>query len=103
VDCEERPDVDAVYMDFVQKTTGNGGWPLSVFLTPEGKPFFGGTYFPPNDAYGRPGFKTLLTAITDSWHTKRPELTESADKITSLLQEKIRPAAEIKLTQTDRF
>jgi uncharacterized protein YyaL (SSP411 family) len=60
VDREERPDVDKVYMSFVQATTGGGGWPMSVFLTPALKPFYGGTYFPPEDNYGRPGFKTLL-------------------------------------------
>ena len=60
VDREERPDVDKVYMAFVQATSGGGGWPMSVFLTPELNPFFGGTYFPPEDGYGRPGFKTLL-------------------------------------------
>jgi uncharacterized protein YyaL (SSP411 family) len=60
VDREERPDVDRVYMTFVQATTGHGGWPMSVFLTPDLKPFYGGTYFPPDDRYGRPGFVTLL-------------------------------------------
>jgi hypothetical protein len=100
VDREERPDVDAVYMDFVQKTTGSGGWPLSVFLTPEGKPFYGGTYFPPNDAYGRPGFETVLTAIVDSWQNRREELVESADRLTQLLQERIRADNKIHLDDT---
>src|SRR5437870_5181710 len=68
VDREERPDVDQVYMSFVQATTGSGGWPMSVFLTPELKPFFGGTYFPPKDAHGRPGFSTLLQRISQLWH-----------------------------------
>src|SRR5467141_2990983 len=63
VDREERPDVDDVYMSAVQTMTGTGGWPLSVFLTPEGKPFYGGTYFPPEDRYGRRGFPTLLESI----------------------------------------
>ncbi len=62
VDREERPDVDRIYMTFVQATTGSGGWPMSVWLTPELKPFFGGTYFPPDNRYGRPGFASVLDA-----------------------------------------
>src|SRR5262252_1517266 len=72
VDREERPDVDRVYMTFVQSTTGSGGWPMSVFLTPELKPFLGGTYYPPADQYGRPGFGSLLARIADIW-AKNPE------------------------------
>jgi uncharacterized protein YyaL (SSP411 family) len=63
VDREERPDVDKLYMSFVQAVTGGGGWPMSVFLTPDLEPITGGTYFPPNDAYGRPGFPTVLKII----------------------------------------
>ena len=63
VDREERPDVDKIYMTFVQATTGGGGWPMNVFLTPELKPFFGGTYFPPDNRHGRPGFLQLLQQI----------------------------------------
>ena len=81
VDREQRPDVDAVYMTAVQMMTGSGGWPLSVFLTPDGKPFYGGTYFAPKDMYGRPGFEHLLLAIADTWKNKRAELLESAGKI----------------------
>ena len=66
VDREERPDVDKIYMTFVQATTGSGGWPLNVFLTPELKPFFGGTYFPPDNRHGRPGFLQLLQQIAAS-------------------------------------
>ena len=62
VDREERPDVDRVYMTFVQATTGGGGWPMSVWLTPDLKPFVGGTYFPPEDRYGQPGFQKVLAA-----------------------------------------
>ena len=87
VDREQRPDVDDVYMTAVQMMTGSGGWPLSVFLTPDGKPFYGGTYFPPKDMYGRPGFEHLLLAIADSWKNKRAELLESADKISTILQQ----------------
>jgi len=78
VDREERPDVDKIYMTFVQATTGSGGWPMTVFLTPELKPFFGGTYFPPDNRYGRPGFLQLLQHIHQLWETRREELVESA-------------------------
>lgn len=74
VDREERPDLDNIYMQSVLAMTGGGGWPLSLFLTPEGKPFYGGTYFPPQDKYGRPGFKSLLLAIADAWKYKQPEI-----------------------------
>jgi uncharacterized protein YyaL (SSP411 family) len=87
VDREQRPDVDDVYMTAVRMMTGSGGWPLSVFLTPDGKPFYGGTYFPPKDMYGRPGFDSLLLAIADAWKNKRADLLESADKISSILQQ----------------
>lgn len=87
VDREQRPDVDKVYMNAVQMMTGSGGWPLSVFLTPDARPFYGGTYFPPKDMYGRPGFEHLLLAIDDAWKNKRAELLKSADKISTILQE----------------
>ena len=67
VDREERPDVDRVYMTFVQATTGGGGWPMSVWLTPDLKPFVGGTYFPPEDRYGQPAFKSVLERIATAW------------------------------------
>ena len=81
VDREERPDVDDIYMTAVQTMTGSGGWPLSLFLTPEGKPFYGGTYFPPDDRYGRPGFVTLLQSIAAAWKTRRAELEDSASQL----------------------
>ena len=99
VDREERPDVDAVYMDFVQKTTGSGGWPLSVFLTADGKPFYGGTYFPPIDSYGRPGFESLLASIQDAWQNQRDKILTSADKITSVLNEKVQAGGTLRLNQ----
>jgi uncharacterized protein YyaL (SSP411 family) len=85
VDREQRPDVDAVYMNAVQMMTGSGGWPLSVFLTPEGKPFYGGTYFPPTDMYGRPGFDKILLGIAEAWKEKRADLVDSAGKISGAL------------------
>lgn len=85
VDREERPDVDAVYMQAVRVMTGSGGWPLSVFLTPDGEPFFGGTYFPPSDSYGRPGFEKVLLSIADAWENRRSELVGSAGKLRDIL------------------
>src|SRR4249920_2713508 len=72
VDREERPDVDAIYMEAVQAMTGHGGWPMTVFLTPDGRPFYGGTYFP------RPSFLQLLPAIADAWRNRRDEVMDSA-------------------------
>src|SRR5512135_2324004 len=74
VDREERPDIDAIYMEAVQAMTGGGGWPMTVFLTPEGKPFYGGTYFPPAPRYGMPSFRDVLKAVSDAWRTKRDEI-----------------------------
>ena len=80
VDREERPDIDRVYMTFVQGTTGSGGWPMSVWLTPDLKPFMGGTYFPKEDRFGRPGLITILQRIDELWRTKRQELHDSGGK-----------------------
>jgi uncharacterized protein YyaL (SSP411 family) len=85
VDREERPDVDRVYMSFVQATTGAGGWPLTVFITPDLKPFFGGTYFPPASRWGRPGFPDLLTEIARVWKDDRPKVDEAASELTKRL------------------
>ena len=87
VDREERPDVDDIYMSAVQAMTGSGGWPLSLFLLPDGKPFYGGTYFPPEDRYGRPGFVTLLKAISQAWKNRREELESSATEIDDVIAE----------------
>ncbi len=81
VDREERPDVDDVYMTAVQTMTGAGGWPMSLFLTPDGKPFYGGTYYPPDDRYGRPGFPSVLAAVADAWENRRAELEASAGQL----------------------
>lgn len=77
VDREERPDVDKLYMSFVQATVGGGGWPMSVFLTPDLEPLAAGTYFPPEDSYGRPGFKTVLRSIAEQWQTKQSVVAKS--------------------------
>ena len=81
VDREERPDIDSVYMSVCQAFTGSGGWPTSIFMTADKKPFFAGTYFPPNSRYGMPGFADLLTAIADKWENNRQELLQSAEEV----------------------
>ncbi len=80
VDREERPDVDRLYMLYVQATTGSGGWPMSVWLTPRLEPFFGGTYFPPDDRYGRPGFKAVLREISRAWREDREGVSDAATR-----------------------
>lgn len=87
VDREERPDVDRVYMTFVQAVTGSGGWPMSVFLTPELKPFFGGTYYPPEDRGNKPGLKTLLGRIQEAWVNDRENIEKSAASAIEQLRE----------------
>ena len=86
VDREERPDVDKIYMTFVQSTAGSGGWPLNVFLTPDLKPFFGGTYFPPQARYGRPSFLELLQQIAGLWRERKLEIAASADELHARLE-----------------
>jgi hypothetical protein len=89
VDREERPDVDKIYMTFVQATTGQGGWPLNVFLTPDRKPFYGGTYFPPEPRQGRPAFRQLLQQIHQLWRERQADVVQSATD----LHERLRAAA----------
>jgi uncharacterized protein YyaL (SSP411 family) len=86
VDREERPDVDRVYMLFVQSTTGSGGWPMSVFLIPTIQPFLGGTYYPPDDRYGRPGFGSLLTRLADIWAKQPEKIIEQGNRFTEAIQ-----------------
>jgi uncharacterized protein YyaL (SSP411 family) len=85
VDREERPDLDEIYMNAVQMLTGRGGWPMTMFLTPEGKPFFGGTYFPPEDRHGMPGFPKILRAVAQAYREKIREVSESVEKILDAL------------------
>jgi uncharacterized protein len=87
VDREERPDLDQIYMMAVQLLTRQGGWPMSVFLTPDLKPFYGGTYFPPQDAHGRPSFLRLLSALAEAWAQRRDEVDSSAESITEHLRQ----------------
>ncbi len=85
VDREERPDIDNIYMGAVVAITGRGGWPLSVFLTPDQKPFYGGTYFPPEDRWGIAGFKSVLRSVADAWENRREEITRSGETLTQAL------------------
>ena len=89
VDREERPDVDRIYMTYVQATTGSGGWPMSVWLTPELRPFVGGTYFPPDNRYGRPGFPLLLERIAEAWGKDRERIEQSSINVLAQLQEHV--------------
>ncbi|TFG94984.1 MAG: thioredoxin domain-containing protein, partial [Calditrichales bacterium] len=91
VDREERPDIDQIYMQYVQMTTGSGGWPLNVFLTPAQVPFYGGTYFPPEDRYGRPSWKKILTSVNHFYHEKKSEL----NKNTEIIRDEFRKSNQI--------
>ncbi len=87
VDREERPDLDQIYMTAVQQMNqGQGGWPMSVFLTPALQPFYGGTYFPPDDRYGRPGFRRLVLLLAEAWRDRRHEIDDVAEHITAFLR-----------------
>ncbi len=93
VDREERPDLDEIYMNAtILYTRGQGGWPMSVWLTPDGKPFFAGTYFPPEDSYGRPGFKTVLHHLARAWGEMASDLATDAGKVADIIQQMHRPA-----------
>jgi uncharacterized protein len=92
VDREERPDVDRVYMTFVQSSTGSGGWPMSVFLTPDREPFLGGTYFPPDDRHGRPGFGSLLMHLAEIWDSSPEKILDQGARFTQALDEHLRKA-----------
>src|SRR6476619_6857139 len=84
VDREERPDLDGIYMQAVQAMSGHGGWPMTVFLTPEGVPFYGGTYFPPEDRHGMPSFTRILHAVSEAWEHRRGEVGKSAAALREL-------------------
>ncbi len=86
VDREERPDLDRIYMSAVQAMTGSGGWPMSVFLTPDGRPFYAGTYFPPQPRYGMPSFRQVLTTIAEAWRNRREDLLESSERVVTSVE-----------------
>jgi hypothetical protein len=85
VDREERPDLDAIYMQAVQAMTGHGGWPMTVFLRPGGEPFYGGTYFPPSDRHGLPSFRRVLSAVADTWRSRRESVDQAAQHLREVL------------------
>lgn len=91
VDREERPDVDRMYMTFIHATSGSGGWPMSVFLTPGLQPVTGGTYFPPEDRWGRPGFKTILRSVAEQWNADSASILSAADQILAVLKRATAP------------
>ncbi|MBS3944142.1 MAG: thioredoxin domain-containing protein [Melioribacter sp.] len=99
VDREERPDIDHIYMMVCQMMTGSGGWPLSIIMTPDRKPFFAGTYFPKENRYGRIGFKELIRSIDNAWKTKRNDIIESADDITNYLKQIYKKDSDANITE----
>jgi uncharacterized protein len=103
VDREERPDLDSIYMSAIQALTGQGGWPMTVFLTPEGKPFYGGTYYPPVPRYGMPSFQQLLNSIAQTWSTKREDIEHSAAGIAEHLRQAALPVEEGKALNSEIF
>ncbi len=102
VDREERPDVDAIYMDSVQAMTGRGGWPMTVFLMPDGRPFFGGTYYPDRPRHGTPAFRQVMAAVNDAWSNRRDDVEAQADQLTALIDRNSRAAEALNAhTSTD--
>jgi uncharacterized protein YyaL (SSP411 family) len=101
VDREERPDVDHIYMQAVQSLTGRGGWPMTMFLAPDGRPFYGGTYFPPEDRHGLPGFPRLLEAIAEAWQNRRGEVEEAGRQISDHLAQAERLRGSVQLLSGD--
>src|SRR6187551_2831211 len=96
VDREERPDVDSLYMDAVVALTGQGGWPMTVFLTPAGEPFLGGTYYPPEPRHGLPSFRQVLDAVAEAWRDRREEVQRGAAELVEAVQRStsVRPSRE---------
>ena len=90
VDREERPDLDSIYMSAVQAMTGSGGWPMSVFLTPDGAPFYGGTYFPDEPRHGMPSFRQVLDGVWQAWTAQRSEVTASGQRLVAALVDQSR-------------
>ena len=95
VDREERPDVDRIYMEAVQAMTGHGGWPMTVFLVPDGRPFFAGTYYPPTDRPNYPSFRSVMDAVHDAWTTRREEVEQQADELSNSIGRSLPPTPEV--------
>ena len=95
VDREERPDIDAIYMQAVQALSGHGGWPMTVWLTPDGRPFYAGTYFPKTDRHGMPAFRRVMAAVADAWRHRRDEVLSQAERITEAIDRTVPPSPEL--------
>src|SRR5437867_2731535 len=91
VDREERPDIDSIYMQAVQLMTGHGGWPMSVFLTPDGGPFYAGTYFPPDDRHGMPGFKRVLAHVNEAYRSRRNDVQAASEEVRQVISSSLKP------------
>jgi len=102
VDREERPDLDHIYMSAVQAMTGRGGWPMSAFLTPDGQPFYGGTYFPPKPRYGMPSFTDVLLAVADAWQNRRQELIEGGKRLVAVIERQSAVREDVKQEDVKR-
>ncbi len=101
IDREERPDLDAVYMAATQALTGAGGWPMSVFCTPDGRPFYAGTYFPPVERHGMPSFRRVVQGLADAWATQRAQVLEQADALVGAVQRELRLAEALRAEEGD--
>jgi uncharacterized protein YyaL (SSP411 family) len=102
VDREERPDLDRIYMSAVQTMTGSGGWPMSVFLTPDGRPFYSGTYFPPTPRHGRPSFTQVLLSVADAWRNRREELIAGSERVKGAIERQMALSASVQCTDVQR-
>ncbi len=105
VDREERPDLDSIYMQAVQAMTGHGGWPMTMFLTPSGHPFYGGTYFPPDDRHGMPSFTRILESVADAYRTRRDSVERSVESIGEIYRsaaEQARPSGTLSAQLLER-
>ena len=103
VDREERPDLDSIYMNAVTAMTGHGGWPMTVFLTAEGRPFYSGTYFPKEPRYGMPSFKQILVGVADAWKNQQDKVQEGAEQITQHIRQTVGTDAEVESLDTRIF
>ena len=101
VDREERPDIDAIYMQATQAMTGHGGWPMTVFLTPQGEPFFAGTYYPPDDRHGMPSFRRVMLGVADAWANRQESVVRTAAQWTELLSRLTRRLVGLRKLKTN--
>ena len=100
VDREERPDIDSIYMQAVQLMTGHGGWPMSVFLTPEGGPFYAGTYFPPDDRHGMPGFKRVLSHVAEAYRSRRTDVQAASEEVRHVINSSLQTKGRVSIERS---